>query len=221
MNNLQGFRVLMLGCFAVAAVPASAGGLLGGSVGSVAGSVTSSVGGAAGLGASGGPLGGLGGGLGGSATGSGILGATISSNGLSPGTGAHLTRPLHGATGKLRGTTERPWGTFEDAKGLVKSKALSASDRAVGFAPSGTLTGTGPLSANASGSGQAQGSAKGSGLRRSLNGMVLSRNVTLPDVSARRQASAKGKASASGSAEMRRAKVASSGGGSASVAASH
>lgn len=223
MKKSQGVRVVLLGCFAMAAVPASAGGLLGGTVGGVAGSVTSSVGGAAGLGASGAPLGGLGGGLTGGANGrgNGLLGATISSNGVPPGTGSGLTRPLHGATDKLRGATHRPWGTFEDAKGKAKSMTTSVTDQAVGFTPKGTLTSRGPLSADASPNSRAQGSAKAAGgLRRSLDGMVLSRSVMLPEASANgSKASAKGQARASGSAETRRAKVASSGGGSVDVQA--
>jgi hypothetical protein len=103
-----------------------------------------------------------------------------------------------------------------------KSKITSVTDHAVGLTPKGSLASSGPLSADASAKGRAQRSAKAAGgLRRSLDGMVLSRGVTLPEASADRgKASAKGQARASGSAETRRAKVASNGRGSVDVQAS-
>jgi hypothetical protein len=205
--------------------PASAGGLLGGAGGLAAGA-TGGIGGAVGLGAGGGPLGGLGGVGGGlMGSGNGLVGATLGGNGLQPGFGSSLSRPLTsvtsgGASGLGGG---RAWGSFEDAKGTLSGKTGLATDRVKQVAGKGAASANGVLGSSLGASKGTAQSAKAGGLNSVTDGFVLSRSFELPaqaPVQGRAQAKAKASSSTSGSASAARgARIASNVNGSAQVEA--
>jgi type IV secretion system protein TrbL len=195
----------LAGLLAASAAPASAGGLLGG-VGSVAASATGGLGGAVGLGAGGLPTGGLTG----SASGSGVLGATLGGNGLQPGFGSGLARPLSSATG----AGGRAWGTFEDAKGGLRQKTGLVTQQAH------ALTGKPQALASGLTGAKTAAASRADGLLSKTDGFALSRSFALPaGALGGERVSAKGQASGSGSATAGRTKVAGAASGSAQVSA--
>jgi hypothetical protein len=179
--------------------------------------VTGGIGGAVGLGAGGGPLGGIGGGLTGS--GNGLVGATLGGNGLQPGFGSSLSRPLTSVTSGAGGLGGgRAWGSFEDAKGALSGKTGLATDRVKQVAGKGAGAAKGVLGSGLGASRGTAQSAKAGGLQSVTDGFVLSRSFELPGkapVQGRAQASGK----ASSSASARGTRVAGSVGGSAQVQA--